>query len=161
MKINNKAQIQAEVFIYILAVVVTGAILLFGYVAIRDFVKRGEDASFIKLKTDLERDVSNIRGDFGTVRIKEYQIPTKYNKVCLIGENPDANSITDPIIKDSVASGVQKNIFFLPDGTDSVYVGRIDTPDTSSDFQCLNVIQGMIKIKLEGKGDQTWISEVR
>lgn len=156
---KKKAQIQAEVFIYILAVVITGAILLFGYVAIRDFVKRGEDAEFIKLKTSMERDVSDIRGDFGTVRIKEYQIPTKYNKVCLVGENPDVNSITNAVIKDSVASGVQKNVFFLPDGTDSIYVGRIDMPDTASDFQCFNVVQGIIRLRLEGRGDQTWISQ--
>lgn len=158
---RKKGQVQAEVFIYILAVVITSAILLFGYVAIRDFIQKGEQAAFIKLKTDMERDASSIRSDFGTVRIKEYQIPSKYRQLCFVGEDRirqgNALSITDPIIKDSVQSKVQKNVFFMPDGTDSIYVGPITA---ANDFLCFDVVQGNVKMRLEGRGDKTEISAI-
>lgn len=163
MRSSGKGQIQAEVFIYILAVVITGAILLFGYTAIRDFVGKGEEATFIKLKTDLERDIASIRSDFGTVRLKEYQIPAKYSKVCFVGEERikqgRSSGLSDDnvIIKDSIESKVEKNVFFLPEGTDSIYAGPVSA---QNDFICFNVVQGSIRLRLEGKGATTAISPV-
>ena len=57
----KKAQIQGQVFIYILTLIITGMILLYGYNAITGISKRAEQVELVKFKNDLKEDFETIR----------------------------------------------------------------------------------------------------
>lgn len=151
---KTKAQMIGQIFIYILAVVMVAFILLYGYSAIKTFKDRAEQVAFIKFKTDLESTVKSVSFDYGTVKKAEFLVPSGYKEVCFIDLNkptiPD-----DPVIEDSVKSGVEKNVFLVAQvAEESFYVGNITVKDP-----CMAVKGGKIKIRLEGKGNYAAISE--
>ena len=53
----KKAQIAGQIFVYIIAVVVVGFIVVYGYSAIKGFSERGEEVESISLRKDLENSV--------------------------------------------------------------------------------------------------------
>ena len=63
----------------------------------------------------------------------------------------------DPIIKNSIADGANKNVFLI-DGIakDSFYAGSISV---NGDVLCLNAINGKISLRLEGEGNRASIQQ--
>lgn len=175
MQKNKKAQIQ-NAFPMILGIIIVGMVLIFGYNSIFSVKEKAETVSYVQLKTTLENRIKEIKTDYGSISTLELDIPRSYSHVCF-GEVGNTNG-ADPkwvdgadlyLIYDSLDSEVKKNVFLFPDGSESVYVGPVDivVPDTysapvqDSDFFCLPVVAGKIKVRLEGKGDSTQISPMR
>ena len=158
----KKAQIISQVFIYILAIFLIAFVLGYGYKAIDSFRQKTEQISYIKFKTDLENAVKAVRTDFGTVSIKEFQVPSGYKEICFVENyfdlDPNFASSFEadyPLIVDSVSSGIEKNVFLVKDvSMESFYVGKIDV---SPDLYCLPA-GSAIKLSIEGRGDHVVIS---
>jgi len=155
----RKAQIAGQIFIYVLAVVISGLILIYGYKAVLSFRETSEKTSMIKFQKDLENKFEEMATSYGDVEIVDFDI-ANVNEVCfvstelIIGKtNPSGN--TNNIIKSSVESGVQKNVFLCPDCTTSFYVGQIKVTDN---FKCFKVSAGSFKVKLEGMGKYVKVS---
>ncbi|MBU4493282.1 MAG: hypothetical protein KKA61_02835, partial [Nanoarchaeota archaeon] len=73
----KKAQIHGQVFIYILTLIITAAILLYGYNAITSISTKAEQVEFVKFKNDLKQDFEKISTDYGSVEVETYSVPSK------------------------------------------------------------------------------------
>lgn len=153
----RRAQIQGQIFVYILALFIVGLILYFGYNAIQDLTDRADLAAKIKFQTDIESYIKSLRGNYGSEKTIRLNVPGGFEKVCFADISFHfGNEMNDyPIIEESVKSGVQKNVFLFPPGTDAYYVGEMEVADN---FKCFDVLAGRITIKLEGKGNSVEIS---
>lgn len=153
----KKAQI-GQIIVYILAVVIFAMILVFGYKAVVNLRQQTEQAAYISFQKALEADIKSIYFDFESVKQKTYSI-AGYTKVCFITSHPEmATGITitgEPMIENSVNSGVQKNVFLVNSKIDSFYVGKIDAGIT--DFECIDILNGKLNIKLTGQGDSVLV----
>ena len=149
----RKAQLAGQIFIYIIAVVVVGLIILYGYSAIKSFSKRGEEVEYLTLKTSLESAVKGISSDFGSIKRPDIAIPGKYKQVCF-GEKVSGAVInaTQWCMKEPIACAVwrtnRSNVFLIPDGTDNFDVGEIATLPQGEHVICFDVVNNKINLQL-------------
>ncbi len=151
-----------EVLIYVLSALIVGLVLYYGYQAVAGFGEKQKQFQYLQFKTDFENAINTIAPDFGTVRISSISVPSNFLEVCIVDPNkigsPPQNlkdqQTKYPLIYDSVNEGVEKNIFPMPDG-EPFYVKKIQL---EANFNCFPVIQGHIKLRLEGLGDRAKIS---
>jgi|SRR3989344_3597973 len=153
-----KAQLQGQVFIYILTVVIIGMVLLFGGKAILDFIQKGEEVAFIKFKTDLKSIVDSIGPDYQSIVRETLTIGRDYQQVCFT----DSASITSPYptMNSVVGSGTGENTFLVTtDVVEKFDVGTIQVDNVAhQDWDCFPIINGKVRLQFEGMGDKTKIS---
>ena len=159
----KKSQMIGQVFIYIVTVVVVGVILLFGYNAIMTVKEKSDEVIISKFKSDVANMVEITASDFGSVKIKYFELPARYTKACFVknyGGFPGATSTLFnkyPIMKDSVEDEVEKNLFLIENSVrESFFVGDVDV---TSDVYCFNTVNNRIRIKFEGKGNHALLAE--
>ncbi|MBI2652418.1 hypothetical protein HYX00_03035 [Candidatus Woesearchaeota archaeon] len=155
----KKAQIYSQIFIYILALVLTSIILIYGYNAIQNFNKRANQVCFLKFKNDLSNSIESITSDYGSVKRKEMQLCAGYREVCFVEStrNPTIPANTDPIIRDSITSNTGKNVFLVEKiAKESFYAGNISV---DGDVLCITSKNNQISLRLEGKGNYVKVSE--
>ncbi len=166
----KKAQIAGQIFIYMMAVVVVGLIIAYGYSAIKSFSDKGEEVESITLRKSLENSVKAIVSDYGSIKRPSLSIPGKYDFVCFADKARlgDADNTAlcgapggDPDHFHPIACSAWKtgrdNVFLVPDGSDSFDVGEIVIKDNQP-FICLDVVNNKMKLQLEGLGDRVQIS---
>ena len=155
----RKGQLIGQIFIYIIAIILVAFILGYGYKAVVSFRQKSEQVSYIKFKTELQNAVETITSDFGSVKVIDLSVPRNFERVCLVKSYPSLPTLSgtnNPIIEDSVNSGVERNVFLVENiAKDSFYVGKIDV---SPDLYCVDIVSGIVRLRLEGKGDHTLIS---
>ncbi|MBI5880558.1 hypothetical protein HZB90_00335 [archaeon] len=171
----RKAQVAGQVFIYILAIVVVGLIIAYGYSAIKGFTQKGEQVEYITLKTGLENSFKGIISNYGSVkRLDDLNIPGKYSMVCFVDKDsasraaefaictpqpPPLDKYHNPIACSGWKTG-RSNVFLIPDGSDSFDVGKILFEDNEGrPFLCLDVVNNKIKLQLESRGNAVKVSE--
>jgi hypothetical protein len=173
----RKAQVAGQVFIYIIAVVVVGLIIAYGYSAIKGFSEKGEQVEYITLKTSIENAVKSIASDFGSIKRPDISVPGKYERICFVDKSradsaddyalcktlPGMEEFFEPIVCSAWKTG-RDNVFLVPDGSDSFDVGDISIkndgkPYAGHPFICIDVINNNIRLQLEGKGDKVEVSE--
>jgi len=175
----RKAQIAGQIFIYITAIVVVGFIIVYGYSAISQFTKRGQEVEYITLKTGIENSVKAITSDYGSVKRPGIDVPGKYKMVCFVDKSVGSSAADStafcqeqsalsqyyqPIACSGWKTG-RSNVFLIPDGSENFDVNvtlKIDNegkPYQGQPFICLDVVNGKIKLQLEGKGDSVLVSE--
>jgi len=159
---SKRGQISANVFIYVLSIVIVGIILTIGYNYISDVKERIDRVEFISLKNKLTSDIETISQDYGTFRKKSYSLP-KLTELCLLDLNEKDKILNSglidfyPLIKDSVQSNINKNAFLLRKSTfESFFIGDIEI-NHYPHFKCLKPDQGKIELGIEGKGDSALI----
>lgn len=168
---QTRAQVQSQIFIYIIAIVVVGLILLFGYNAVRDFGERAGQVALIQFEQDMTSTFHTISTSYGKVEIKKVEVPGGFDTVCFVDLDLVLSStklaydgVDYPIITESVQSDTKKNLF-LVGGLDieSYYLGdiRIQANNVLSSFICFKGIQGRIEIKLFGRGDHVLVTDAQ
>jgi len=159
----RKSQI-AQVFIYILALFIFALILYYGYYSISSFIKRGEEVTYIKFKTSLESEVEAILPQFGSVSIfnqnKPLKAPGNVERVCFVSYSKvmagDGSGIADPVIKLSVQSRTEENVFLFPrEERTPISLLRIEV---DQGFECIDIKQGRLDIRLESFGNHVKIT---
>ena len=163
----KKSQMIGQVFIYIVTVVVVGLILLFGYNAIMTVKGKSDEIILTKFKSDVANMVEVVSSDFGTVKIKSFELPARYTKACFVknyGGFPDPDTSPStlfdkyPIMEDSVRDKVDKNLFLVEASVGaSFFVGDIDVDDTYG-VLCFSATNNRIKVRFEGKGNHALLS---
>jgi hypothetical protein len=159
---TSKSQIHAQIFIYIIAVVLFSLILIYGYNAIQDFRGRSEQISFIKFKTDLISTIDRVSPDYGTLKREDFFIGGDFSSVCFVQsykreENLGLIDFANPLVEDSVVSGTPDNVFLFTDTLqDSFDAGQLNVTDR---YHCFKVVSGRVRIQFLGQGDHTYISE--
>ena len=162
----------SQIFIYIVAIVIVGAILVFGYSAIVKFKDNSERVVLIKFQKDIETSIKSISNQYGTIKEKRFSLSNDFIEVCFL-RNENYNEQIPfgeletrfPLIVDTIDLGVPTSNIFLIGSNDEVgkiyEVGRIDLAGgecLNANFCCHSVNSGILTIKLEGKGDHVVIS---
>ncbi len=156
--IHGRGQMAGQIFIYVLAVVVMGAILIYGYSAITDFRSKSEKISSIRLQSELSSTIHSLSSDFGSVKKKE--IPMEgFSSICFVESHEiprlDDPSI-DPLIRDSVSSSTGKNVFLLRKSVEASFT--VDPLSVDPDVLCIPARGNAAHIRLEGRGDHVLLS---
>jgi hypothetical protein len=171
MRLLTKAQAE-QIFVVIISLIIAALIFIYGFKAIQDFTQRTEDISLTSFQTKLQSSVRTIASDYGSVKILDIGVPSKFNKVCFLdyGYGPKkaaglCNSFNEEdynsLICDAwMTPGYGKenyaqNVFFVPMADSPVKVGAL-TIDTG--YICVPVKGGKVKVRLEGLGDSTKVS---
>jgi hypothetical protein len=162
----RKAQIQGQIFIYILMIVIVVLILIYGYRAIADFGKKSQQIDLIESKAMVRNAIEKNSG-YMVIKKVEINLPSPFSDICFVSSSiigqlsmlPADNLIYQlgyEIIKDSVDTGYNKNMFYFPDGTEAMDVGNIEV---QNGFKCFKKVGGVVTLKLRGKGDSVFIEE--
>ncbi len=163
----RNAQLMGQVFIYVMSAMVFALVVVFGYRAISDFIHRADQVAEVELSTDLKSSVTTIASS-QDVKQKTVNVPAKFKKICFIDllyPDPKGSGLCTSthadynlIICNFWQSKAEQNVFLLPNPADiKMYVGKIDVG--TGGYLCLPIVGGKLKLKLEGLGDKTRISE--
>jgi len=156
---QSKGQTQ-QVFIYLIAIIALGAVILFGYKAIHSLLSKGCAAEKAEFKASLEEMLENYNS-FGSLHIETLKAPCSVTEICfvsaeVIGKNA-LPSTAPALIRDNTEAGVRFNIYLL--------TNNVVEPLTFSDYvkapgnyTCIPAVGGVFKIKFEGLGAYTLVS---
>jgi hypothetical protein len=144
-KSSKKAQINTQIFVYILAAVIIGLIVIVGYKSISSILQVTSQAPIDDFKATFEGKVSITARSYGKVEKYQFTLPDKFDQICFIDSLNDDDEFVDlslpadanPIIKDVVDFGNKINVFILKDGTpeEEFYVENLDV---AQDYLCLD-----------------------
>jgi hypothetical protein len=164
----RKGQVAGQIFIYIIAIVVVGFIILYGYSAIKTFRQRGEEVEYISLKTSIENSIGSIASDYGSVKRPDFTVPSKYTSVCFVDKSAseagiDAQEICqeEPIMCEAWKTH-RNNVFLIPDGSEAFDAGVISITkgnDDNAPYLCVPVVNSRLRVTLTGKGDRVQVEE--
>ena len=176
---SKKAQ-TAEIFFFILAIVIIGLLLLFGVKYIMELGTKVNQIDLVRFKTDLEGYAEEIRPVYAKWKKLEIDVPAGIEKVCIVQHDTFTASPLY-IQQEGLCQKDHEDYNFLmcnawqEDTTRNVYtdpfdeldlginLGAIDVEDTdfSSDtnYLCFDTSAHIMKIKITGKGDRALIEE--
>ena len=78
----KKGQVQGQVFIYVLTLIITGMILIYGYNAIKSINENANQVELANFKTTIKSDFEKMSSDYGSVKTMSYNVPSKLKEVC-------------------------------------------------------------------------------
>ena len=155
----KRGQIQGQVFIYILTLIITAGILIYGYNSIKKLNATSNQVQFVEFKTNLKSNIETISSDYNSVKTYTYNVPSKVKEVCFYQEShppgipADLVNIDNPYIRDQVID-TNNNVFLVMDNTiESMEFSGIEIGDNDLQLLCIPITGGRLKLKLEGKGD--------
>ena len=158
----KKGQGVSQNFVYIIAIVVVGVILIFGYKVISDVTKNTGKAGLVRFQSSLESSISSISNQYGTVKTKEFPI-SGYKKVCFM-DNYNFGYLpveldNYPLIKDTIEDGQPTLNVFMVDLNNQMEQGfNIGVTEVAGDFKCIDIKDNILKVVFEGKGNRVLIS---
>lgn len=154
---SKKAQF-SQAFTYIAIILVIGAIAAVGAKAILSLLNANCEAK----KGDFTRDITKMidaNSDRGSVIFETVAMPCDVNEICFVDAAAMNTAFTheDPIIADFVRERTH-NVFIKGKFTEGV----INSPKLSvpgGGALCLNATSGYVKLKFEGTGKTTIVSQ--
>jgi hypothetical protein len=159
----KKGQVQGQVFIYLLTLIITGMILLFGYNAITDLSKKAEQVEFIQFKNDLKQDFETMSSNYGDADTITYNAPSKVKEICFYQGGEDVNfSLPDdlnPLIKGELEDKTGNNAFLVMGNgiPDPMKLSRIEINNSNYDILCIEINNNRLKLRLESLGDGVFV----
>ena len=170
---QKKGLVVGQVFVFIIAVVVFGLVLLFGYKMVGWFIDKGDDVQFYQFKTDLETAFQRIYTEYGSVRILTFHLPTKYKEICFIDLNKNPLDSQDPasdycqthplgcdLWSDTYLNGKylsgEENVLLNPIAPVKIKVSSIAADKGNL---CIDITGGTFDVFVEGKGDHAFVSK--
>lgn len=157
---NSKSQVVGQIFIFIMAALIIGVIILIGYNAISSTLSKSCQIEQISFKTKLESLVERSNG-WGSVTKQSLIAPCQYDTVCFvdateIGTANPLDKCKNTVIKQSVIDGDLKNVF-VSNSKKTVPIGyapllRVDNPDNCT---CITQKNKNFQITLLGIGQGT------
>lgn len=167
-KRGKKAEVPAQIMTYVLAAILFGLIMVFGYNVVVSMRMSSESVAMVKFKTQLEGDIKKMSMETGrTTRLYEYLSPGNFREVCFIDsdylegdltttqiDNLEAGCEGKKMLIDSADAGVQSNMFLFP-GTVNFEIGSIEV---DNGCVCIASRAGKFSMRMKGKGDRAEIS---
>ncbi|PIN86736.1 hypothetical protein COV19_03300 [Candidatus Woesearchaeota archaeon CG10_big_fil_rev_8_21_14_0_10_44_13] len=164
-RIGKKAQAE-KIFMYAVALIIVGMILLFGYKAIAKLTKTSESATMAKFKNEIRNKI-DIGSAYGRISTEDFETAVKYKSICFIAER-DAKNLNKEFMGDyPLAADVaeSEDNAFLYDGQtiEPFKVDPFEVDENSADAYgpdaiCIPIVNGRFSLRLEGLGDRTLIS---
>ena len=156
---NRKAFSPADIMVYLLALVLGALILIYGYDAIKSLTDRGEAVMYLRFEKRLMQEIEEISSLPGTIRVPEFTLPLKFNKICFFHFNKECALSSElagdeALICDSVNNGVA-NVFLFPLQEKDLKIEKIAL-ETSP--LCVEIPSGFFKLQIAGKGKSALLS---
>lgn len=162
---RRKAQIQ-QVFVYLMAMLVIGFLVLFGYRMINKLLDQKCDLEDNTLITRITQDIDKSTRFASRTKI-ELNKPCDYNELCIVDKDmfvpgnqlPSIYEVTHPLIWANTADDIKYNIYLRQPNGDTfplLYDERIhtDIDGTKDNITCVKVQNGQFTFWLEGLGKQ-------
>jgi hypothetical protein len=160
-----KGQTQ-QVFIYIMVILIVGAVLLFGYKSINKLITQSCNLDQVTFQNNL-RDVINGGSNYGDDKQETIKAPCGYERLCFM----DAKAITDTsyaqtvgiatinpnnmLISNEINAGTGNNVFLLK-GNDIIPLFNLDmvvvNDPNNFKYICINAKGGTFYLHLNGMG---------
>ncbi len=173
---GKRAQIQTQIFIYIMILIVGAGILILGYNSIQGIINQGNQVLELKFQNSFTNDVKSL--SYMQQKPGEYYLPSSIEKVCfksMYAKGEDADAVvysalgrSNPIIENALASNTDQNVFLYPTGAGGFSTGiSIDlgttilpkgTSPVSLEFACFNVTAGNLNLIIKGQGSSVLIT---
>ncbi len=181
MVFKKRAEVQSEVFVYILAVVVIGMLLILGIRYIGNIMTKVEDINLLEFKTDLESAAQRIAPSYGTWEKLELSVPNGVSRICFVepkqmvtgrtdnggNVNPtglctDAHADYDFRMCNAWNDDPSRNVYTEPFDVLStgIYIGPLDvippsdTDSANDHYLCFSVAEDLkLRVKFIGMGD--------
>jgi len=153
-KNSKKAQISSQVFTYIMAAIIIGAIVLVGFKGIAIILDKFKDAPLTQFESNLKRQVSSSSTSYKSIELFSFSLPAKYDEICFTDSlnvgSIDFSNIDNSIIKNKVENKVEENVFLMRKGKveESYYIEDMDVLD---DYVCIES-KGKLELWFEGTG---------
>ncbi len=154
----KKAQMSSQVFIYIMAALIIGAIVIVGGKGISTILNNFKDADLVEFESGLRNEVSSV--GFGSTSLFESSLPSGIDEICFIdSSDADPDKADNNFIKNKIENNVEENVFLLKRGRieHAYFISDIDVAD---DYLCLEE-KDRIEIYLQGKGENICLKENR
>ena len=156
----KRGQGTSQVIIFILALLIGSLVLIFGYTSLQKIRNAALETEKAKFQSSLESELTGL--SYGSTRKKSLAVPGGYLAICFadlhyLRAHGEEEFTSDPdyaIIRDSIFSDVETNVFIMPEGIWSFYVGDLEIEDG---FACFNLSAGRTEVGLEGLGNRTRI----
>ena len=161
----KKAQIQSQIFVYLLVAVIIGFMLLFAFKAISGFGKKNIEHQIILFQENIKKDIEAQAIHIGSVVEESYTMPNFVTRVCFMDvskreEILSAGSFEDfPLIVDSLET--TDNNMFLFDEDDNFYNSfNVGNVNLLGDYNCkphvcFDVQNKVLNVLMMGRGHAT------
>ena len=162
----RKAQ-TTEFVVYILAIIIFGLTLFYGYKAIKNFSDTTDEIADLQFQNDLTQFIEKVQADsYGTVKKKELNVGQvgEFEEVCVVNTHlstPNNVNTGNPLIDDRFAAGAKdKNLFLAPPGAKSYFIGAVEVQGAGNAiWVCVPVNNGKAYLRIESMGDHVKISQ--
>jgi len=160
----GKAQVNSQVFVYILTFIITAALLIFGYNSVNNTIKNTKKMEMANFKTRIQSDFNEISSDYSSVKTKTYTVPSDISEVCFYqeGEIYDFRPMpfSYPLIDDSIRD-TENNVFLVNnDGLiDAMDFGNIKIINEDYNIICIKPQEKKLNLRLEGIGDSVLVKQ--
>lgn len=161
---NKDGQIIGQVFIYIMAAIVIGAIVLIGYWAVKNITEKSCQVEQVTFKTKIESFAAK-HSSYGSVNKEAIIAPCNYDTVCFVDAGRIGNTTGLPkcknrVINASVVDGDLKNIFLVTSKT-TVPIGYSEyiSVEDLQNCTCIKQVNKNLYITFKGYNFRTVISE--
>ena len=169
----KQGQIQGQVFVYILALIIFSAVLLYGYKAVKQFGDQSEQLLITQLTNNIQTQVEKIDSQYGSVDRLPVEVPERFDKICFIDTRegcmyrPTQERGFDcigndfpveeyPFICDAWKDCTGENMFLVQGN--SVVGYNIGNLQVKGGFFCSNVKIPKTEFRLKGIGEYAEIS---
>lgn len=160
---GKKGQIN-HIFIYIVALIIMGLIMFFGYSAIASTIEKGCEVQKVTFKNRLDSFLTGRHRSFGTNMRESLQAPCGYEEVCFVDYDKvqSQNSVGiegHPIIASSVEDGAAATVFLVKEGFSEPILEKKLRVSVNDGFVCIPNKGGVFKFFFSGQGDRVKIRE--
>jgi len=141
---NKRGQIIGQVFIYIMAAIVIGAIILLGYWAVKNITEKSCQVEQVTFKSKIES-LASKHSSYGSVSKETIIAPCNYETICFVDAGRIGNTTGLPncynkIINASVVDSDLKNIFLVTAKT-TVPIGYSEYISVDDPYNCTCIKQ--------------------
>ena len=156
---KKNAEVTGQIFMYIMAVVITAVLLIFGINAISGLKKSSEQAMDIKFENDIKSyfDLVN-SASFGSERLQKFTINGQFKTICFVGKDvvKSAPSTSYTQIDEAIIAETADNLFMLS----SISMRSIQVAPIYGSVSICQNITGNIQVRLKAKGDSVEVISV-
>jgi len=156
----KKGQTQM-IFIFIMATIIIGLIVLLGYKGIKSMMDNSEKVMINDFFIKLEKDTTSIQRLKGTTKVKTYKLPSSVMNVCFVKSCEEKGCVINYGAVPDIIKKVKGKTVYLLDNKGSIInskkIKHIEIKNQNYDVFCVNN-KFKIKIGLEGMGDGVKLS---
>ena len=164
------AQIQSQVFVYLIVAILFGFILMFSYNTIKNLGEKKVEHEMLLFQENIKKDIKSWALHVGSVGEETYIVPSFITRACFVDISRKEETLNDgffdeyPLIIDSLET--TNNNMFLFDESDDFYnsfdVGEVILLGNYNcePFTCFNAKNHILEFLMAGKGHSTLLLPV-